>query len=94
VADALSGLDIDGLRIQQEEAFTFLPETEHSSIEFPIHHTPCTMHHAHRLDIQRAGQSPRSQRNGIISTLLLYATHDGYDLLCYKDKICIPQSLR
>jgi hypothetical protein len=44
VADALSGLDIDGLRIQQEEAFTFLPETEHSSIEFPMHHAPCTMH--------------------------------------------------
>jgi hypothetical protein len=37
VADALSCLDIDGLRIQTGEASTFLPETEHSIIKLPMH---------------------------------------------------------
>jgi hypothetical protein len=37
VADALSCLDIDELRIQTEEALTNLPESEHNNIEFPMH---------------------------------------------------------
>jgi hypothetical protein len=37
VADALSCLEIDELRIQFEEAFMFLPESEHSNIEFSMH---------------------------------------------------------
>jgi hypothetical protein len=37
VADALSYLDIDDLKIQEEEALTLLSESEHSNIKFPMH---------------------------------------------------------
>ena len=37
VADALSRLDIDELKIQTEEALTFLPESKHSNIKFLMH---------------------------------------------------------
>ena len=37
VADAFSRLDIDDLKIQEEEALTLLSESEHSNIKFPIH---------------------------------------------------------
>ena len=37
VVDALSRLDIDYLKIQEEEALTLLSESEHSNIKFPMH---------------------------------------------------------
>jgi hypothetical protein len=37
VADALSCLDIDDLKIQGEEFLTFLSESEQSNIKFPMH---------------------------------------------------------
>ena len=37
VADALSCLDIDDLKIHEEEALTLLSESEHSNIKFTMH---------------------------------------------------------
>ena len=37
VADTLSHLDIDELKIQEEEALALLSESDHSNIKFPMH---------------------------------------------------------
>jgi hypothetical protein len=37
IADALSRLDIDDLKIQKEEALALLFESEFSNIKFPMH---------------------------------------------------------
>ena len=37
VADALSRLDIDDLKIQEEEVLALLSESEHSNTKFPMH---------------------------------------------------------
>jgi Integrase zinc binding domain len=86
VADALSRLDIDDLKIQQEEALTLLSESEHSHIEFPMH---C-------LDIQRADKSQLTQKNRKGFSQPHYSVQhiEGYDLVCNKDKIYISQSSR
>jgi hypothetical protein len=65
VADALSRLDIDDLKIQQEEALTLPSESEQSNIKFPMH----------TASIFKEQTSQWTQRKGIISTLLLYATY-------------------
>jgi hypothetical protein len=48
VADALPRLDMDGLKIQEEEALTLLPESKHSNIN---------------LSMQRENKSHWTQRN-------------------------------
>jgi hypothetical protein len=74
VADALSRLDIDSLKIQEEaeEVFTLLSGSEHSSImkiKFPMH--------AYCLDLQRASknQGTRIKRKGLNPTSLLNTTY-------------------
>ena len=85
VADALSRLDIDDLKIQEEEALTLLSESEHSSIKFPMH-TALIFKEQTRVKVLR--EKGLSQLHYSIQHI------EGYDLLCYKDKIYIPQSLR
>jgi hypothetical protein len=85
VADALSCLDIDELIIQTEEALTFLLESEHSSIKFPMH---TTLIFKEQVRVQRLSEKGLSQPFYSMQHI------EGYDLLCYKDKIYIPQSLR
>jgi RNase H-like domain found in reverse transcriptase/Integrase zinc binding domain len=85
VADALSRLDIDELRIQTEEAFTFLPESEHSNIKFPMHTA---------LIFKEQVRVQGLREKGLSQPFYSMQHIEGYDLLCYKDKIYIPQSLR
>jgi Integrase zinc binding domain len=87
--DALSRLDMDDLKIQEEEeeALTLLLQSEHSNIQVP---------NAYCLDIQRAEKSQWTQRTeqGLSQLHYFMKYIEGYDLLCYRDKIYIPQSLR
>jgi hypothetical protein len=85
VADALSRLDIDELRIQKEEALTFLPESEQSNIKFPIHTA---------LMFKEQVRVQGLREKGLSQPFYSMQHIEGYDLLCYKDKIYIPQSLR
>jgi hypothetical protein len=85
VADALSCLDIDELRIQTEEAFTFLPESEHSNIKFPMHTA---------LIFKEQVRVQGLREKGLSQPFYSMQHIEGYDHLCYKDKIYIPQSLR
>ena len=85
VADALSRLDIDELRIQTEEALTFLPESEHSNIKFPMHTA---------LIFKEQVKVQGLREKGLSQPFYSMQHIEGYDLLCYKDKIYIPQSLR
>jgi len=85
VADALSRLDIYYLKIQEEEALALLSESEHSNIKFPMHTALIFKEQTKVKGLREKGLSqPHYSMQHI----------EGYDLLCYKDKICIPQSLR
>ena len=85
VADALSRLDIDDLKIQEEEALTLLSESEHINIKFPMHTALIFKEQTRVKELREKGLSqPHYSMQHI----------EGYDLLCYKDKIYIPQSLR
>jgi Integrase zinc binding domain len=85
VADALSCLDIDDLVIPQKEALSLLSESEHSNIKFPMHTASVFKEQIKVQGLQDKGLSlPYSSMQNI----------EGYDLLCYKDKIYIAQSLR
>jgi len=85
VADELSRLDIDELRIQTEEALTFLPESEHNSIKFPMHTA---------LIFKEQVRVQGLREKGLSQPFYSMQHIEGYVLLCYKDKIYIPQSLR
>ncbi len=78
VSDALSRLDIDELRIQTEEVLTFLPESEHNSIKFPMH---TALIFKEQVRVQ-------GLREKLLSQPFYSMQHiEGYDLLCYQDKI-------
>jgi hypothetical protein len=85
VADALSRLNIDELRIQDEEAFTFLPELENNNINFPTYTA---------LIFKEQIKVPGLREKGLSQPYYSMQHIEGYVLLCYKDKIYIPQSLR
>jgi Integrase zinc binding domain len=87
VVDALSCLDIDGLKIQEEEALTLLAESEITSIMFPMH-TDLIFKEQTRVNELRETEKGLSQPYYSMQHI------EGYDLLCYKCKIYIPQSLR
>jgi hypothetical protein len=63
VADALSRLDIDSLKIQEEEVLTLLSESENN---YP---------NAYCLDLQRASKSQGTKRKGLSPTSLLNTTY-------------------
>jgi hypothetical protein len=85
VTNALFYLDIDYLKTQEEEDLTLLSELEQSNIKFPIHTALIFIEQTRVNGLREKGSSQP-----------YYSTKhvEGYDLLCYKDKIYIPQSLR
>jgi hypothetical protein len=86
VADALSRLDIDSLKIQEEEALALLSLSAVKST--------APMHIALIFKEQAKVKEPRVREKGLAQPLYSIQHIEGYDLLCYKEKICIPQSLR
>jgi hypothetical protein len=94
VADALSRLDIDSLKIQEvtAEVLTLLSGSENNSIsiiEFPIHT-------ALIFKEQAKVKEPGLREKGLAQTHYSIQHIEGYDLLLYQEKIkiYIPQSLR
>jgi hypothetical protein len=90
VADALSRLDIDSLKIQEEEVLTLLSVSENNSIsniKFP-------MHTALIFKEQAKVKETRLREMGLAHSHYSMQHIEGYDLLCYKENIYIPQSLR
>jgi hypothetical protein len=90
VVDALSRLDIDSLKIQVEEVLTLLSGSENNSIsniKFP-------MHTALIFKEQAKVKEPGLREKDLAQTHYSIQHIEGYDLLCYKEKIYIPQSLR
>jgi hypothetical protein len=85
VANALSCLEIDELRIQTEEPLKFLRESEHSSIKFPMHTA---------LIFKEQVKVQGLREKGLSQPFYSMQHIEGYDILCYKDKIYIPQLLR
>jgi hypothetical protein len=94
VADALSRLDIDRLKIQEEakEALTLLSGSENNSISNIKLTIP--MHTALIFKEQAKFKEPGLREKGLAQPHYSRQHIEGYDLLCYKEKIYIPQSLR
>jgi hypothetical protein len=94
VADTLSRLDIDSLKIQEdtEEVLTLLSGSENNSISYIKLTIP--MHTALIFKEQEKVKEPGLREKGLAQPH--YSIHhiEGYDLLFYKEKIYIPQSLR
>jgi hypothetical protein len=90
--DALSCLDIDSLKIQGEEVLTLLSGSENNSIS----NIKCIipMHTALIFKEQAKVKEPGLREKGLAQPH--YSVHhiEGYDLLCYNEKIYIPQSSR
>jgi hypothetical protein len=90
IADALSLLDIDSLKIQEEELLTLLSGSESNSIsniKFP-------KHTALIFKEQAKVKEPRLREKGLSQPHYSKQHTEGYDLVCYKEKIYIPRSLR
>jgi hypothetical protein len=90
VADALSCLDIDSLKIQEEEVLTLLSGSENNSISnikltIPMH---TTLIFKELAKVNGLREKVLAQPHYSIQHI------EGYDLLFYKEKIYIPQSLR
>jgi hypothetical protein len=84
VADALSRLDIDSLKIQEEEVLTLLSGSENNSIsniKFPMHTT---------LIFKEQAKVKGFREKGLAQPHYSIQHIEGYDLLCYKEKIYIP----
>jgi hypothetical protein len=92
VADALSRLDIDSLKIQEEEVLTLLSGSENNSISNII--SSISMHTALIFKEQAKVNEPGLREKGLAQPHYSIQHIEGYDLLCYKEKIYIPQSLR
>jgi hypothetical protein len=90
VADALSRLDIDSLKIQEEEVLSFLSGSENNSISNIKSTIP--MHTA--LIFKEQAKVKGLREKGLAQPHYSIQHIEGYDLLCYKEKIYIPQSLR
>ena len=85
MADALSRLDIDELTIPQEEALAILSDSQQSNIKFPMYTA---------LIFKEQVKVPGLREKGLSQPHYSMQNIEGHDLLCYKDKIYIPQSLR
>jgi hypothetical protein len=90
VADALSRLDVDSLNIQEEEVLTLLSGSENNSISNIKLTIP--MHTA--LIFKEQAKFKELREKGLAQAHYSIQHIEGYDLLCYKEKIYIPQSLR
>jgi hypothetical protein len=88
VADALSRLNIDSLKIQEEEVLPLLSGSENNSIsdiKFPMH---TALIFKEQAKVKGLREKVLAQPHYSIQQI------EGYDILCYKEKIYIPQSLR
>jgi hypothetical protein len=82
VADALSCLDIDSLKIQEEEVLTLLSGSENNSISNIKWTTP--KHTALIFKEQARVKEPGLREKGIAQPHYSIQHIEGYDLLCYK----------
>jgi hypothetical protein len=91
VVDALSRVDIYSLKIQEEEVSTLLSGSENNSISniklLTRIHTSLILKEQAKVKNIGAREKGSSQPHYSIQHI------EGYDLLCYKQKIYIPQSL-
>jgi hypothetical protein len=88
VADALSLLEIDIVKIQEEEVVIFLQVSENNriiNIEFPMH---TALIFKDKAKVKGLREKSSAQPDYSIQDI------EGYDFLCYKETIYIPQSLR
>jgi hypothetical protein len=92
VADDVSRLDIDSLKIQEEEVLTLVSVSENNSISNIKLTIP--MHTALILNEQAKVKDIGLREKGLSQPHYLIQHIEGYDLHCYKEKIYIPQSLR
>jgi hypothetical protein len=83
VADALSYLDIDCLKIQVEEVSTILSGSENNSISNIKLTVP--MHNALIFKEQAKVKQPGLTEKGLAQHHYSIQHIEGYDLLCYKD---------
>jgi hypothetical protein len=94
VANALYRLDIDNMNIQEEteEVLTLLSGSENNSIsnfKFTI-----PMNTAYIFKEQAKDKDTGLREKGLAQSHYSIQHIEGYDLLCYKEKIYTPQSLR
>jgi hypothetical protein len=80
-ADALSCLDIDSLKIQEEEALTLLSGSENSSISNIKVTIP--MHSA--LVLKEQAKVKRLREKALAQPHYSIQHIEGYDILCYKE---------
>jgi hypothetical protein len=90
VADALSRLD--SLMFQEEEVLTIFSGSENNSISHIK--TSIPMHTALIFNEQAKVKKSGLREKGLDQPHYSIQHIEGYDLLCYKEKIYIPQSLR
>jgi hypothetical protein len=91
VADTLSRLDIYSLKIQEEEVLTLLSRSENNNISNIKYTTPM---HTALIFKEQAKVTGTGLREKVLAQPHYSIQHiEGYDLLCYKEKIYIPQSL-
>jgi hypothetical protein len=90
--NALSHLDIDGLDIQDEEVSTLFSVSENNSISNIKLTIP--MHTALIFKEQAKVKELGSREKGLAQPHYSIQHIEPHDLLCYKEKIYIPQSLR
>jgi hypothetical protein len=92
VADTLSRLDIDSLKIQEEEVLIFLSGSENNSI---LKLKLKILMHISLIFKEQAKVKEQVSTEKCIAQAHYSIQHiEAYDLLCYKEKIYIPQSLR
>jgi Integrase zinc binding domain len=77
------------MKIQEGKTLTFISESEQSNIKFPMH-TALIFKEQTRVN----GLRDRETEKGLSQPHYSMQHIEGYDLLCYNDKIFIPQSLR
>jgi hypothetical protein len=94
VADALSRLDIDSLKIQEKELLTLLSGSENNSISNIKLAIP--MDTVLIFKEQAKVKEPGLRKKSLAQPHYSIQHIEGYDLLCYNktSKIFIPQSLR
>jgi hypothetical protein len=88
--DALCCLDIDGLKIQKEESLKLLSvniSIRYINIAIPMHTVLIFKEQAKVKDMGLRDK-------GLAQPHYSIQHIEGYDILCYKEKIYIPQSLR
>jgi hypothetical protein len=84
IADALSRLDIDILKIQEEEeVLTLLSGSQNNSISNMKLTAP--LHTALIFNEQAKDKEPGSREKSLVQPHYSIQHIEGYDLLCYKD---------